>query len=392
MTVSNDSARLWRVDFPHETSDLLGGHIGVITDVDFSPRGDLAATAGADGTVRLWNMAPIGHPVALGTGRSLRAAAFSSDGARVVIADSNGVARVWGTDGSGDPVVLSGHENHIDDVALSADGSLVATASRDGTARVWRADGSGDPILLFHDARVNQVSFSPDASRVATMTENGTIRVWRADVSSLPIFPTILGEVNDLLIDDDGNLIARDRADEARALRSIRERFGEGPNGNFEPWQSAEFSPDGNLVVTTHPDGTARIWRANGTGDPIVLLGHEEAVWSAGFSPDSRLVVTQSFDDTARIWPIDGSSEPIVVPSGATDTVLFSPDSAWLLTEADDADAHLWRVSWSGLIEHLRSVVGECLTARQRMGFLGESSAAAREGFAACELSHGRTP
>ena len=121
-------------------------------------------------------------------------------------------------------------------------------------------------------------------------------------------------------------------------------------------------------------------------------MGHEEAVWSAGFSPDGRLVVTRSLDNTARVWPIDGSSEPIVLPSGATDTVLFSPDSAWVLTEADGADAQLWRVSWSRLIEHLRSLVRDCLTEEQRMGFLGESSAAAREAYEACELSHGRTP
>jgi WD40 repeat protein len=46
------------------------------------------------------------------------------------------------------------------------------------------------------------------------------------------------------------------------------------------------------------------VWRADGSGAPIVLRGHENTVTSAGFSPDGTRIVTGSGDNTARMWPL----------------------------------------------------------------------------------------
>src|SRR5262249_41371487 len=65
---------------------------------------------------------------------------------------------------------------------------------------------------------------------------------------------------------------------------------------------SAQFSPDGQRVVTASEDKTARIWDAT-TGKPIgEPMKHENGVWSAEFSPDGQRVVTASSDNTARLW------------------------------------------------------------------------------------------
>src|SRR5437667_1805289 len=64
----------------------------------------------------------------------------------------------------------------------------------------------------------------------------------------------------------------------------------------------AQFSPDGQQVLTTSGDKTARIWDAN-TGEPLAEpLKHEAAVRSARFSPDGQRVVTASGDKAARVW------------------------------------------------------------------------------------------
>ncbi len=42
--------------------------------------------------------------------------------------------------------------------------------------------------------------------------------------------------------------------------------------------QSAAFSPDGKRIVTASWDKTARVWNADGTGEPLVLRGHEDRV------------------------------------------------------------------------------------------------------------------
>ena len=56
----------------------------------------------------------------------------------------------------------------------------------------------------------------------------------------------------------------------------------------------AQFSPDGQRVVTASEDNTARLWDA-ASGKPIgEPMKHEDAVISAQFSPDGQRVVTAS--------------------------------------------------------------------------------------------------
>jgi len=75
---------------------------------------------------------------------------WSTDGTRIITASDDATARIWNTDGSGQPVVLRGHEQGLRFAAFSPDGQLIITTSKDGTARIWNADGSGQPYVLSH--------------------------------------------------------------------------------------------------------------------------------------------------------------------------------------------------------------------------------------------------
>ncbi|WP_437720548.1 nSTAND1 domain-containing NTPase [Sorangium sp. So ce861] len=120
--------------------------------------------------------------------------------------------------------------------------------------------------------------------------------------------------------------------------------------GHTEQVNSAAFSPDGKRIVTASWDRTARVWNADGTGEPIVLRGHEDWIYSAAFSPDGKRIVTASWDGTARVWNADGSGEPIVL-RGHTEQVIaaaFSPDGKRIVTGAQDRTARVWNADGSG--------------------------------------------
>src|SRR5439155_626487 len=104
---------------------------------------------------------------------------------------------------------------------------------------------------------------------------------------------------------------------------------------------SAQFSPDGQRVVTASVDWTARLWDGD-TGKPVgEPMKHDEAVNSAQFGPDGQRVVTASDDWTARLWDA-ATGKPVGEPMKHEDSVSsvqFSPDGQRVVTAAWDEKA-----------------------------------------------------
>ncbi|MFI9848539.1 helix-turn-helix domain-containing protein [Nonomuraea sp. NPDC051941] len=143
---------------------------GAVQDVAISPDGRLAATAGADRTVKLWSL-PEGAPVATlsGHSRPVSAVGFSPDGRRLAAASEDQTVQVWDVASRRRTEILSGHQSAIRSLAFLADDSLIAGAD---------------------DGRIIRWTFDTDAAVAALCRAVGrdlTEREWRAyDVSMAP--------------------------------------------------------------------------------------------------------------------------------------------------------------------------------------------------------------
>ena len=316
----------------------LVGHRGRVRRVAFSPSARLLASAGYDGTARIWDMVT-GGGCALEPERpdgaepaELERVLFDANERWVLTTATDPVqpVRLWDPAACVElplPAALEHGPSGVeaaDLVALEGDETLVATGNAVGTLRIVRrsADGSWRRLCRLQPAwrALSDVAIAPDGRLAASASEDGRIGL------------TELGTTG------------------CGAIRYLGE-----PG---EPLYSVQFSPEGDALLSASLDGHARLWALDGR---LIaeLTGHKDRVYHAEFSPDGNWILTASRDGTLRIWrrPRPGSAQDSTPVSQSAYLTLsaelggaahahFSPDGHTVAGAYWEDAAVLWRL-WS---------------------------------------------
>jgi WD40 repeat protein/transcriptional regulator with XRE-family HTH domain len=334
--------------------------------VAFSPRSRLLASAGADGTARLWNLATGRAIMTLhaSTRHGVYGVAFSPTSNLLATADGDGTVRLW------NPVTgrlvatlhASGQTKArwgVRAVAFSHDGTLLATAGADGTVRLWNP-ATGRLVKILHaSARygVFAVAFSHDGTLLASVGGDSTVRLWNPAtgrvVKTLPTSHGLLGRPGGVAFSPGSKLLAIGSGDgtvrlwntaTGRVVRTI-------PTGSVYGVPAVAFSYDGTLLATGGGDGTVRLWNpATGQPESALLRATSIAngVHALAFSPNGMLLAIGGGDGTVRVWnPATG--RPVLAPlqivgsgiAGGVSAVAFSPRSKLLAIGGADGTVRL---------------------------------------------------
>lgn len=390
---NNGTVQLWDVRERHRIGNSMvasgPGRIGVapsaaVTSIAFSPDGNRLASAGADGTLRLWSVsteseviAPMTASTAAGSGNRI-VVSFSRDGRTVATAGGgDGVVRIWDVSvyaQVGLPIAVKGAVN---DVAYSPRTQILATAESDSTVRLWRLP-TRTPLGIPMSAsrRGSEVSslasgadaavFSPSGRMLATVGSDFTARLWNVATQrqvGAPLSRSAYG----IAFSPTGNMIAIAGGD-GTILRSVSTHRQVGrplmPNYPYAVTgvsYSVVFAPKGTLLATGDLTGIAQLWdvrhqRQIGSG-MAASSSTDHPVVAIAFSPNGKILATASDDGTVRLWNVMTRreiGEPMHSSSSRLHTLVrglaFSRDGRILATGSSDGTVRLWDVATEGEI------------------------------------------
>jgi WD40 repeat protein len=119
-------------------------------------------------------------------------------------------------------------------------------------------------------------------------------------------------------------------------------------HGHTRAAETVEYSPDGQQILTSSGDATARLWDA-GNGQELLdrrmVHPSDSTVYSAHFNRQADHIITACSDGRARIWDADtGKLETDFMVHGHSGLrhADFNPDGAWAVTAGEDGIAQVW--------------------------------------------------
>ncbi|MET7486012.1 trypsin-like peptidase domain-containing protein [Streptomyces sp. NPDC005538] len=318
---------LWAVGAPHTDDIVLEGHTDWVNTVCVIPTAGRTtlASAGNDGTVRLWNP-DTGEEVRVlhahaGAVRAL-CSLPTQHGALLASAGDDGIVRLWNPDTGDTRRTLEGHAGWITALCTieQDEHALLASAGNDGTVRLWNPDtGEEVRVLHAHAGAVRALCSLPTqhGALLAGAANDGAIRLWEPGT----------GDVVQVLEDGPGLVTALCVVDlDGRALLASARIDGSVCLHDAGGETVRTFESAGGLITALHPvevDGRTLLASAGDdrfihlqdavTGDEVrVLEGHTEDVQDVCLvlSDGRALLASAGNDNTVRLW--DTGSQGVV--------------------------------------------------------------------------------
>ncbi len=323
VSASNDrTLRVWDTD-SGVTLRVLQGHSAGIGRIAVHAaagigQGAQVFSAGNDGTVRRWDIAPLPAQQLVDLPGPAISAALAPSGQYVAVGFDSGAVRLYTLP----DMRLVGeqekaHSNIVICLSFNAAGTLLASASLDKTAKLWAVapDGTLTAQQAFsgHTDAVHALAFSPDGTLLATASYDGRIGLSTVGTEEKRFIEAHEGRVLSVAFYASGSRLLSAGYDDKTVRLWDLSTTPPTQRRAFPPAQAqltwTSLSPDGHTMASVGRGYVVDVYSTHDARLLHRLVGQEQAVWRAIFSPDGQQLATVSADATLRLWDLGSGGE-----------------------------------------------------------------------------------
>lgn len=370
---ADGTVRMWDRDSGVERL-VLTGHEGPVRAVAFSPDGRMLASGGIDGTVRLWDRHSGAEGLVLRCDDGgVHAIAFAPDGRTLASGGRDAVLRLWDSTTGEERAVLTGHNDWIETIAFGPDGGSLVSAGGEQKIRMWDPEMGVMLPSIAQGTGAYAVAFALDGATLASACADGTVRLWDVATKGRVVMSGHTGRVRALAFALDQKSLASAGEDRTIRLWSLTGSPRAVLAGHTAAVAGLAFAPTGTVLASAGEDGTVRLWETSSDPDISALTGHSDTVTAVTTSPDGRTIASASQDGTVRVWDAgDGVPVHVLVGhAGAVLSIAFAPEGHLLASTGRDGTVRLWDLregkALPSLIGHTDSVSGVAFAPNGRL-------------------------
>jgi WD40 repeat protein len=283
----------------------------------------------------------------------------------LVTAGAKGTIKVWQDYGKGGVPASQTIEMHADFAGMAGNGRFAVGYSPqkdNGLLSLWDVARQQVKARLKvpSEEPVGPLRVSDDGQWMAQTSKGETklyALVWNtAAPEPKKIFFAETSQVTKALsISSDGRFLACSHGDDGLILLDVRESLPR-PLIRSHAVKAACFSHDSRFLVYQSFSGAVRLWSVSRHQEVAALAHPKQGVCSAAFSADGSTFATANREfHSVRIWKLSGSGEKLVLSGheGGVPCVAFSPDGKVLASGSKDRLVKLWDTATGQLLRSL---------------------------------------
>jgi WD40 repeat protein len=330
---------------------VLAGHAAAVSGLQFSPDSAKLFSSSLDKSVRVWNVADGAAAGRFDVPAAVNGIALSVDASKIILACADNLVRIFAVPSPATPFVAPAAP--VPAIRVSPDKKLLALAEADGKITLIDLT-TGKPVkqLAGHTAAVTSLAFSGNSARLVSGSADKTARVW--DVAAGTQILALTGSpqaINAVALHANGLQAASGAADGQIVLWKL---------DAAEPKPLAGDNGAAATVSAVSPDGKQLATAGLADNKPVIFIrdiasgnitktlpGHEGPITSLSFSADNTKLISGSADKTARVWNLADNKElaKFVGHANTVTGVALNSNGTQAASGAADNTLKVWNVA-----------------------------------------------